>query len=196
MRAWMAGAATALALLGLPLAARGHCDAVDGPVATAAVKALDAGNVNIALPYAPAEAEAEITGAFRQAMIVRTKGVDAKALADRFFMETVVRLHRHGEHAPYTGLKAAGRDHGPAIPAAERAIASRNADALLALLHREVSQAVSERFSHLAETPAVTAAPTSAGEVAAARRRVTAELGFIGYVEALYQATRGATHTE
>ena len=42
----------------------------------------------------------------------------AKTLADRYFMETAVRLHRLGEKAPYTGLKPAGTDFGPAIGAA------------------------------------------------------------------------------
>ena len=37
-------------------------------------------------------------------------------------METVIRLHRAGEGAAYTGLKTAGADYGPAIPAAEYAV--------------------------------------------------------------------------
>jgi hypothetical protein len=36
------------------------------------------------------------------------------------------RLHRPGEGAPYTGLKPAGQDFGPVIPAAEHAIESRD----------------------------------------------------------------------
>lgn len=195
MRRWLAGAATALALITIPLVAWPHCDAIDGPVAAAAAKALDTGNVNLALPYAPAEAEPEISGAFEQAVAVRTKGPEAKALADRYFMETVVRLHRQGEHAPYTGLKPAGRDYGPAIPAAEKAIASGNVDALLSVLDRVVSHAVTERFGHLSESPAV-GPPTARSDVAAARKRVSAELAFIGYIEALYQATKGGAHTE
>jgi len=78
-----------LAAVVLPsLPAQAHCDAVDGPVATAARKALDTKNVNLVLPYAPAEFERELTAAFEQALLVRNKGPEAKALADRYFMET------------------------------------------------------------------------------------------------------------
>jgi hypothetical protein len=45
------------ALFSWPFGAQAHCDAVDGPVAAAARKALDTKNVNLILPYAPAEAE-------------------------------------------------------------------------------------------------------------------------------------------
>jgi len=93
---------TALVLLlgGLslwPFDAQAHCDAVDGPVATAAMKALDTKNVDLVLPYAPTAAEPELTAAFERALVVRGKGPEATALADRYFMETAVRLHRAGE---------------------------------------------------------------------------------------------------
>lgn len=39
-----------------------------------------------------------------------------------YFFETVDRIHRAGEGEPHTGLKSAGRDLGPAIPAADKAI--------------------------------------------------------------------------
>lgn len=62
--------------------AQAHCDSIDGPVATAAMKALDTKNVNLILPYAPAEAEPELTAAFGQALIVRSRGAEAEALAE------------------------------------------------------------------------------------------------------------------
>ena len=95
---------TSTVLAGLwltPLAADAHCDAIGGPVATAAVRALEARNVNIVLPYAPASAEPEMTAAFNQAVSVRHQSPEAKTLAERYFMETAVRLHRAGENAPY-----------------------------------------------------------------------------------------------
>lgn len=127
------------ALAGFAVApAAAHCDGEDGPVAAAALRALEARNVNLALPYAPATAEAEIARAFGQALAVRGLGVEARALADRHFTETVVRLHRVGEDAPYTGLKPAGTDYGPAIPAAERALETGQAGPLAELLVREL----------------------------------------------------------
>jgi len=102
-------------LLLWPQGALAHCDAVDGPVATTAVKALETKNVNLILPYAPAEAEAEMTAAFEQALVVREKGPEAKGLADRYFMETAVRLHRAGEKAPYVHL-VLDRAYGVQVP--------------------------------------------------------------------------------
>ena len=180
----------------LPLEARAHCDAIDGPVATAAREALEANNVNVVLPYAPATAEAELTAAFRQTVVVRAKDADARALADRYFMETAVRLHRTGENAPYTGLKPAGTDFGPAIAAAERALAAGSVDAVTTLIRHAVEHGIAERFARVHATVETSKAPATSAGVAAARERVRAELDFIGYIEAVYQATRGAGHVE
>ena len=179
-----------------PHAALAHCDAVDGPVATAAVKALETKNVNLVLPFAPAEAEAEIRAAYEQALVVRTKGAEAKALADRYFMETAVRLHRAGEKAAYAGLQPAGRDFGPAIPAAEKALAAGELKPLAALMGHQLHHGLEERFEHARHAGHGVAAPTSKADVPAARERVSAELAFIGYVEGLYQAIKGGQHHE
>ncbi len=188
-----------LLLGGLVLGAsstKAHCDAVDGPVATAALKALDTKNVNLILPYAPAEAEPELTAAFAQALAVRGKGTEAKALADRYFMETAVRLHRAGEKAPYTGLQSAGRDFGPAIPAAEKALASGALEPLLRLMSQEVGHGMTERFHDALARKAATKEPATKAGVQAARERVSAELDFIGYVERIYLSTKGGGHAE
>jgi hypothetical protein len=179
-----------------PHAALGHCDSIDGPVASAAVQALDTKNVNVALRYAPPEAEAEIIAAYEQALVVRAKGPEAKALADRSFMETVVRLHRAGEKAAYTGLKPAGGDFGPAIPAAEKALVVGELKPLIELLERQLHHGLEARFEHVRHAGHGVVAPTSKAEVPAARERVSAELAFIGYVEGIYQAIKGGPHHE
>jgi hypothetical protein len=176
--------------------AQAHCDAEDGPVATAAVKALDTGNVNLILPFAPAQAEAELSAAFEQALTVRAAGSNAKALADRYFMETAVRLHRAGEGAPYTGLKPAGTDFGPAIPAAEKALEMGKGDDLTALMMEQVADGIAERYREAMVHSASTKEPASAADVVAARKRVSAELAFIGYVEGIYLAAKGGMHVE
>lgn len=192
-------AALLIVVGGLVLAPRpalAHCDSIDGPVATAATLALDTKNVNLALPFAPAEAEAEITAAYEQALAVRAKGPEAKALADRYFMETVVRLHRAGEKAAYTGLKPAGRDFGPAIPAAEKALASGELKPLVELLAHKLEHGLAEHFEHARHAAHGAGQPKSNADVPAARQRVSAELGFVGYVQGLYQATEGGQHAE
>lgn len=182
-------------LMAFPLSAQAHCDAADGPVASAAVKALDTNNVNLVLPFAPASAEAEISESFRQALAVRASGGEAKALADRYFMETAVRLHRAGEHAPYTGLKPAGTDFGPAIPAAEKALETHDLKPVLAVLNQAAAQGAEAKLQHAAHL-AAGKEPSTYAEVAAARERVSAELAFIGYVEGIYLATQATGHVE
>jgi hypothetical protein len=188
--------ALVIALAIAPMSAEAHCDAADGPVATAALSALDTRNVNLILPFAPARAEAELGAAFNQAVAVRGMGPDAKALADRYFMETAVRLHRAGEGAPYTGLQPAGTDFGPAIPAAEQALATGKTDALNLFLTEEVIHGVAGRFQEAMGRHSAGKEPATAADVAPARERVRAELAFIGYVEGIHQATKGGTHVE
>jgi hypothetical protein len=187
-----AAAALAAGLLLSSQTAQAHCDSVDGPVAKAALAALDAANVNLALPYAPAGAESEIKAAFAQSLKVRALGPDAKALADRAFVETTVRLHRAGEGAAYAGLKPAGIDYGPAIPAAERAIAAGTLAPVDALLAEEMEHGLHARFAHVLETRQGATEPKTSTDVPAARERVSAELGFVTYVEGLRQAVQGA----
>ena len=190
-------AAAAVALLFGSQGAQAHCDSIDGPVAGAAQKALDTGNVNLALPFAPAKAEAELKAAFAQSLKVRVLGTDAKALADRAFIETTVRLHREGEGAAYTGLKPAGVDHGPAIPAAERAVATGDLLPVRTLIGKEIEHGLHTRFDHVRETQKASIEPKAEAGVAAARERVSAELGFVVYVEGLRQAAHGAAgHAE
>jgi hypothetical protein len=107
-------AAVVIALLGLtPARAFAHCDGLDGPVVKAAQRALETRNPALALIWVQEKDEREIQNAFDQALAVRELSPQAKALADRFFFETLVRVHRAGEGAPFTGLKPAGRDLGP-----------------------------------------------------------------------------------
>jgi hypothetical protein len=188
------GMAAALTFGATP--AHAHCDAIDGPVATAAVKALDQKNVNIVLPYVQVGAEAELTAVFKQALAVRSAGPDAKTLADRHFMETAVRLHRLGERAAYDGLKPAGTDFGPAIPAAEKAIERGALDQVTGLLSSNMKREIEARFAHVQHARALPNEPKSAAEVAPARERTHAELEFVKYVEGVYAATKGDVHAE
>lgn len=76
-----------------------HCDSEDGPVGRAVQAALESGNVNLVLPYAPASAETELKATFEDARKARVLGPEARKVADRLFLETAIRLHRAGEGA-------------------------------------------------------------------------------------------------
>jgi hypothetical protein len=176
--------------------AKAHCDSVDGPVAKAVYKALESGNLNPVLAYAPATAEPEIRAAFEKSRKVRDLNADARALGDQAFMETVIRLHRAGEGAAYTGLKPAGIDYGPVITAAEQAVETGDLAKLKAVLMEEIEHALGERLAHVRELRNAPLEPKTAAEVPHSRERISAELGLITFAENLRQAAlgKGAEH--
>ncbi len=65
-----------------------------------------------------------------------------------YFFETLVRIHRAGEGVPYTGLKPAGRDLGPAIPMADKALETGAVEPLVKLLTDKVQDSLHEYFTH------------------------------------------------
>jgi hypothetical protein len=166
-----------------------HCDSLDGPVVRAAQAALDAQDVDMVTPYVPEAGEAEVLRAFDLAVTVRGESPRARALADRYFFETVVRVHRAGEGAPYTGLKPAGLDVGPVIPLAERAIETGDDDALVALLTATVEQEMHDRLAHVMHLR-----PDAGAPVAQARAYVQAMLALQVWAHGLYQAARASAH--
>jgi len=166
-----------------------HCDTMDGPVVTAARKALEQGDLNLILPYVPESGEAEVRAAFARVVEARQAGGQAREVADLYFFETVVRIHRAGEGAPFTGLKPAGLDEGPVIPVAERAIAAGSPDELAALLSDAVRHQVRHRFGHLMHLR-----DHRPDDVARARAYVEAMLGLEVYAHHLYQAITADPH--
>ena len=178
----------ALAIAPLPRASA-HCDGVDGPVVSAARKALETGEVNLVLIWVQKPNEAEIKRAFDHAQAVRKLSAEARELADRYFFETLVRIHRAGEGAPFTGLKPAGRDLGPAIPAADNALRDENADGVLKLLTDSLERGVREHFER-----ARVAKDFDKNDVDAGRNFVKAYVEYIHCVEALYRQTTSPVH--
>jgi len=167
----------------VPSSAMAHCDGLDGPVVTLAREALDTGNVNLVLPWVPKDGEPEIRRAFEHTLSVRKLGPEAKALADTFFFETLVRVHRASEGAPYTGLKAAGLDLGPAIPAADQALDSGSTEAVEKLLADAIRKGLHEHFH-----AAMSRKKFAPNDVAAGRSYVEAYVAYVHYVEGLWEA--------
>ena len=126
-----------------------HCDSLSGPVVKMAKKALETGNVKFILPYVPKESEGEVIAAFNKVLPLHQQPNGAHEIADTFFFETVVRLHRAGESAPYTGLKPAGLDEGPVIPIAEQAIETGSVEELKKTLMDFIATEVEKRFEHM-----------------------------------------------
>lgn len=180
--------ALSVAALGLLLTgaeyAFGHCDGFDGPVVKAAQKALATNNVNLVLIWVQPESEPELKAVFQQTMAVRALSPASRALADRHLFETLVRLHRAGEEAPYTGLKPAGRDLGPAIPAADHAIEVGGTAALEALLIRNLRAGLRDAFGRVQASKNY-----AVNDVAGGRAYVKAYVEYIHFVERLHEAT-------
>jgi len=168
-----------------------HCDSLDGPVVSAARQALEAGDVDLVLPFVPEDGEPEVRAMFAAVQPVRTLGEEAREVADRLFFETVVRIHRAGEGAPFTGLKPAGLDVGPVIPLAERAIVTGSpepvAEFLTALLHEQLKHRL-EKVNKLSAS--------KGRSVADARAYVEAMLGFEVYSHHLLQALHASAHRD
>ena len=167
----------------------GHCDTLDGPLVTLAKEALEEKNVNLVLPWVRPEDDPEIRHAFDHAQVVRDLGPEARSLADRHFFETLVRVHRAGEGAPFTGLEPAGLDLGPAVPAADRALEDNSVEALVKMLVDAVSAGVRARYRIAAERKRF-----DPNDVAAGRRYVEAYVPYVHYVERLWDVAAGAAH--
>jgi hypothetical protein len=122
-------------------------------------------------------------------MAVRNLGPQAKSLADHHFFETLVRVHRAGEGAPYTGLKPAGRDLGPAIPAADRALEDGSVDKVVSLLTEALRQGVHKHFH-----AAMGRRKFDVNDVTAGRRYVEAYVQYVHFVERLWRDATAAAH--
>ena len=174
------------AALLLPRAASAHCDTMDGPVVTAAKLALKTGDVTPALKWVRKTDEPEIRVAFVRTLNVRSLSPEAREMADNYFFETLVRVHRAGEGEPYTGLKPAGTEVEPAVAAADKALKVGSADALVKQVTAEVASGIRQRFAHVQE-----ASKDAELGVEAGRQYVAAYVEFIHYVENVHQAMTG-----
>lgn len=174
-----------------PLAdpAHAHCDTMDGPVVASARTALEKRSVTPVLRWVAKEREAEIREAFAKVVTVRTRAPEASEIVDRWFFETLVRIHREGEGAPFTGLKPPGTDHGPGVRDADRALETGSADALLKTLAEAVAEGVRHRLHR-----AIEARKHADGSVEAGREFVEAYVRYVHYVEGLHVAASGSAH--
>ncbi|NJD20484.1 MAG: hypothetical protein FIA95_14530 [Gemmatimonadetes bacterium] len=180
-------AALAVAWLATPAPAAAHCDSLDGPVVQAARAALVAGDVRLVLHWVRAQDEAEIREAFQRTVRVRQAGGEAAEVADRWFFETLVRVRRAGEGAPYTGLRPAGEAPAPGVAAADQALLDASADALSARLAEHVASAVAERWEAVRRLSGYDPSDVEAG-----RAWVEAYVSYVHFVEELVGIVHGA----
>jgi cytochrome oxidase Cu insertion factor (SCO1/SenC/PrrC family) len=176
----------ALTLLAASQTLRAHCDTLNGPVVQAAREALAKGDVTPVLKWVKSDQEAEIRAAFDQTLAVRKLSKEAAELADRYFFETLVRIHRAGEGEPYTGLKPAEAVD-PGIEAADRALETGAIDGPMAELAEHLVHAVRAKFEEVRAKQRHMNDSVEAG-----REYVEAYVGFIHYYEQLHAMAEGA----
>jgi hypothetical protein len=175
-------AAVAAVTFAIPRIAAAHCDTLDGPVIQDAHKALAAKEITPVLKWVKAKDEKTVKAAFKKALAA--KGAQAEAAHNTFFA-TLVKIHRAGEGAPFTGLKPAGAVE-PAVAEADKALASGSADALVKLVTDDITAGIKQRYART-----VAAYRHKDESVALGREFVEAYVEFTHYVEKLHREATG-----
>ena len=175
----IAAFAAALAIVVLhPQRASAHCDTMDGPTAQDGIKALDTGNLNYVLKWITAEGEAELSSVFERSLATRELGGAAREVADRWFLENLVRIHRAGEGAGFTGLEPTGTPIDEKVAAADRSIAEGSLQPLAGLVPADRLPELERRFATVLERH-----DYDIDDVAAGRAYIEAYVSFFKFAE-------------
>ena len=179
----------AAAFLFVPEIVWAHCDTLRGPVVADARLALDTGDVTPVLKWIKPENESEIRAAFQKTLKVRSESPDAKEIADRYFFETLVRLHRLGENAPFTGLKDDPIE--PSIMLADNALESGSPEELVSKTTAHLVAQLRQRFAAVKE-----AKKHSNDSATAGREYVARYVEYTHFVEQLHGIGAEAAHAD
>jgi len=158
-----------------------HCDSMSGPVIPEAMIALEKGDITPVFKWIKPEYETEVKTAFSFAVKVRDKSPEAKKLADKYFLETLIRIHRAGEGAPYTGIKETPPEK--IIILTDQALVSESADELIDKIQTHLAEAIKEKFNK-----ALQARKNKDKSVESGREFVEAYVQYTHYVEGIHAA--------
>ena len=165
-----------------------HCDTLDGPVVSTARVALEKGDITPVLKWVRPDDEKVIKEVFARVLVARKASFEAKEIADRYFYETLVRIHRAGEGVPYTGLQSAPAE--PIFTAADKALETGSVDNVIKHVSTAVSEGIKKRFNETLERK-----KHADQNVAAGREFVESYVEFTHYVERLNNDAVGKTNT-
>lgn len=171
-----------------PDLAYSHCDTLDGPVIKSAKIALETQNVSSVLIWIPKKDEAEIKKLFQKTLDVRKLTPESKELADMYFFETLVRIHRAGEGFPYTGLKQAGNDSEPTVPLSDEAIDKGNTEKLKKILTDKINSSIDKQFEVV-----LAKKNFDKNNIDAGREFVESYVEFLHYIEHIYKAVESSS---
>ena len=164
-----------------------HCDWIKGPVVADARVALDKNDVTPVLRWIAPKDEAEIRNAFARTIAARAKGDAAREIADQWFFETVVRVHRASEGEAFTGLKGAEYKPEEGIELADHALEARSLDEVEAALTSSLRAELRKRYAEVND-----AAKHANDSVEAGRHYVHAYAEFIHFVDGVHRTVGGA----
>ncbi|PKP38366.1 MAG: hypothetical protein CVT98_05145 [Bacteroidetes bacterium HGW-Bacteroidetes-15] len=157
-----------------------HCDSYDGPVVVDAIKALETNNVNLVLKWISQDQEADIISLFNKTYNLRKGDKEIYTIVEKYFLESLVRLHRETEGAPYTGLKPAGTTK-KIVQMSDSAIESGSADDLVGKLNKHIEKVLSEKYQKVLELNKVKNTSTDKG-----REFVEAYVDYTHTIEAIH----------
>ena len=123
-----------------------NCDTIDGPTVIDGQRAMKENNINYALKWIQPNAEKELKEAFNLSMKVKDLSPESKQIAEKYFFGELVRIHRQGEDAPYTGVKPAGTTIDKKVLAADKSIEIGNLTPLESLIEKDKKAELKKRF--------------------------------------------------
>lgn len=165
-----------------------HCDSYDGPVIQDAFKALESEDVTYVMKWINPDQETEITQLFNKTVELKDGDAEIYAIVEKHFLETLVRLHRETEGAPYTGLKPAG-SASPIIQMADHSIAKANVKPLLNNLGQHIQEVITKKYEKVAKL-----AKVKDNSIAEGRAYVAAYVDYTHTLEALEGVLAGGGH--
>ncbi len=170
--------------------ASAHCDSYDGPTIKDALKALETNNVNLVLKWIDAEQENEIISLFNKTYALKSGDKEVYSIVKKHFLETLVRLHRETEDAPYTGLKPAGSTK-KIIQISDQTIESKDFDAFIGKLNKHIGRVIKEKYKKVEALDKVKNDSPEKG-----REYVAAYVDYTHTVEAIHDIVeQGAGHS-
>lgn len=166
-------------LTGISGALYAHCDSYDGPVIKDALKALEINNVNLVLKWVDQKDEQEIIDLFNKTYSLKGSDKEIYEIVEKYFLETLVRLHRASEGEPFTGLKPAGSAE-PIVKMSDKALEEQNIDELLENLNNHISNVVREKYKKV-----IALAKTKDENIEKGREYVVAYIDYTHTLEAI-----------
>ena len=157
-----------------------HCDSYDGPTVKDALEALETNNVDLVLKWIDKEQEQQIVPLFEKTYKLRSGDPEIYAVVEKHFLETLVRLHRETEGAPFTGLKPAGSTKA-IVTLTDEALKNRDVEGMLIKLNDHIGTVVREKYRKVAALDTVKNESPEKG-----REYVEAYVDYTHTVEALH----------